>query len=72
MDGSQYDARQSPGYKGYTPLLNQNTDPQNRGDLLESFNIGPEQSNSVESSGLLDPNPWPAEIDGFKEEYIGY
>ena len=61
MVGPQYDARQSPSYKGYTPLLNQNTDPENRGDLLESFNIG-----------LLDPNPWPAEIDGFKECYLGY
>ncbi|KAL5501859.1 hypothetical protein ACEPAH_9120 [Sanghuangporus vaninii] len=69
---SKYDVKHSPSFKGYTALLKQNTDPENRGDLHESFNIGPEQNESSKKSGLLDANPWPAEVDGFKEGYLGY
>ncbi|KAL5482369.1 hypothetical protein ACEPAI_8963 [Sanghuangporus weigelae] len=68
----KYGVNHSPSFKGYTALLKQNTDRENRGDLHESFNIGPEQNGSSKKSGLLDANPWPAEVDGFKEGYLGY
>ena len=34
------DIHKTPNFKGYTALLGENTDPENRGDLHEGFDIG--------------------------------
>jgi len=36
----ELDIHKSPNFKGYTSLLGENTNPENRGDLHEGFDIG--------------------------------
>jgi len=61
--------------RGYTGLLEENTDPDNDGDLHEGFDIGldlaqddPDAHTDVYGWGL---NQWP-DIDGFRELVVGY
>ncbi|KAG8760576.1 hypothetical protein FRC11_000206, partial [Ceratobasidium sp. 423] len=67
------DVHKSPNFKGYTPLLGENTNPENRGDLHECFDIGPEIDASTNSS-MSGSNVWPPEdlIPGFQEAVLKY
>ena len=40
---SAMDIHKTPNFKGYTALLGENTNPENRGDLHEGFDIGWEE-----------------------------
>ncbi|PAV16985.1 Clavaminate synthase [Pyrrhoderma noxium] len=69
----KYDSRNSTNFKGYAPLLSENNDPENRGDLHESFDIGPEDKEGTKSSAMSGANQWPTdEIPEFKDDYLGY
>ena len=39
----ELDIRKTPNFKGYTPLLSSNLDPENAGDMHEGFEIGWEE-----------------------------
>ncbi|CEL56308.1 hypothetical protein RSOLAG1IB_07724 [Rhizoctonia solani AG-1 IB] len=67
------DIHKSPNFKGYTPLLGENTNPENRGDLHECFDIGPE-INSSSNSSMSGSNVWPSEeaIPGFQKAVLKY
>lgn len=61
--------------RGYTGLLEENTDPDNDGDLHEAFDIGldladddPDAHTDVYGWGL---NQWP-DVDGFRELIVEY
>jgi isopenicillin N synthase-like dioxygenase len=61
--------------RGYTGLLEENTDPDNDGDLHEAFDIGldlpeddPDAFGDVYGWGL---NQWP-DLPGFREQMVGY
>ncbi|KZT35226.1 Clavaminate synthase-like protein [Sistotremastrum suecicum HHB10207 ss-3] len=62
------DIRKSPNFKGYTALLSENADPENRGDLHEGFDMGPESDENIAMSGS---NVWPAD-PGFREAVLPY
>ncbi|KAL5501722.1 hypothetical protein ACEPAH_8982 [Sanghuangporus vaninii] len=73
----KYDSRNTTNLKGYTAFLVENIDPENRGDLHEGYDIGPEVNStdptakkSIEET--YGTNPWPTEVPGFKEEYMKY
>lgn len=77
------DIHNVPNYKGYTALLAENTDPENRGDLHEGFDIGWEdtsganadpsaQSRNDGSGAMQGGNVWPADLPGFKEPVLEY
>ncbi|KAF8757919.1 iron ascorbate-dependent oxidoreductase family [Rhizoctonia solani] len=65
------DVHKSPNFKGYTPLLGENTNPENRGDLHECFDIGPEIDVSSNSS-MSGSNVWPSEdlMPGFQQAVL--
>jgi isopenicillin N synthase-like dioxygenase len=52
---------QSAHHAGYTPLLAENTDPANRGDLHECFDIVAELGNDVRDQDA-ELNLWPANL----------
>ncbi len=61
--------------RGYTGLLEENTDPDNDGDLHEAFDIGldlsaddPDAHRNVYGWGI---NQWP-ELDGFRDRMLAY
>ncbi|MEM9653174.1 MAG: 2-oxoglutarate and iron-dependent oxygenase domain-containing protein [Actinomycetota bacterium] len=61
--------------RGYTGLLEENTDPDNDGDLHEAFDIGldlpaddPDANGDVYGWGV---NQWP-DLPGFREQMVGY
>jgi len=65
----------SPKMRGYTGLLEENTDPDNHGDLHEGFDIGldladddPDAHGDVYGWGL---NQWP-DMPGFRELVVSY
>lgn len=65
----------SPKMRGYTGLLEENTDPDGDGDLHEAFDIGldldasdPDAHRDVYGWGL---NQWP-DLPGFREQMVGY
>ncbi|TFK48749.1 Clavaminate synthase-like protein [Heliocybe sulcata] len=71
------DIHKSPNFKGYTALLGENTDPENRGDMHEGFDIGWEEvgptSASREGDGTMSgSNVWPCDLPGFKEAALTY
>ena len=69
----KYDSRNSSNFKGYSALLSENNDPENRGDLHESFDIGPEETEKSSKSAMSGANQWPVEeLPKFKEAYLGY
>jgi len=73
----ELDIHKSTNFKGYTPLLSENTDPNNRGDLHEAFDMGWEPE-EVSLSGLRDDgvmtghNVWPAGLPGFRSSVLAY
>jgi isopenicillin N synthase-like dioxygenase len=76
----QLDIHKSSNFKGYTPLLGENTDPENRGDLHEGFDLGwePEEGSTLSTSGVRNDgamtgkNVWPEELPGFKSYVLTY
>jgi len=76
----ELDIHKSKNFKGYTALLGENTNPENRGDLHEGFDIGWEDPNSgsVRSSSEDGPmageNVWPDDelLPGFRRAVLDY
>ncbi|KAG9099108.1 hypothetical protein FRC07_010560, partial [Ceratobasidium sp. 392] len=69
------DIHKSTNFKGYTALLGENTNPENRGDLHEGFDIGPETSAEDNSDvPMSGSNVWPnPEIaPGFRQAVTKY
>lgn len=74
---SQLDIHNSPAFKGYTALLGENTDPANRGDLHEAFDIGwePEEGSPAiarADGAMAGANVWPQGVPGFKAAVLAY
>lgn len=71
------DIHQSPNFKGYTALLGENTNPENRGDLHEGFDLGWEDLESGnshrEGDGVMTgQNVWLHDLPGFREACLEY
>ena len=69
------DIHKSNNFKGYTALLGENTDPENRGDLHEGFDIGWEDMSGVpraNDGAMTGSNVWPDDLPGFKEAVLNY
>ncbi|KAG8708230.1 hypothetical protein FRC08_000050 [Ceratobasidium sp. 394] len=73
---TKLDIHKSSNFKGYTALLGENTNPENRGDLHEGFDIGPETTadNTSDASVMTGSNVWPNPdvAPGFREAVIRY
>jgi isopenicillin N synthase-like dioxygenase len=69
----QLDIHNTPNFKGYTALLAENTDPENRGDLHEGFDIGWE-GEDADRGAMTGTNVWPREEDvpGFRAAALAY
>ncbi|THH12864.1 hypothetical protein EW146_g7288 [Bondarzewia mesenterica] len=77
----ELDIHKTANFKGYTALLGENTNPENRGDLHEGFDLGwesrtasgPDVLERVESA-MAGGNIWPAEPDapGFRQAALNY
>lgn len=66
----------SEAMRGYTPLLGENTDPDNNGDLHEGFDLAldlPLDDPDV-AAGVFGyaPNQWPEGLDGFRDALMTY
>jgi isopenicillin N synthase-like dioxygenase len=75
----QLDVRNTPNFKGYTPLLSSNNDPENAGDMHESFDFGWEELMPKENDekrandgAMAGANMWPTEFLGFREDVLTY
>lgn len=75
----QLDIHKSTNFKGYTPLLGENTDPTNRGDLHEGFDLGWETDQTISSSppvrddGVMSgQNVWPNGMPEFRSRVLEY
>ena len=69
------DIRKTPNFKGYTALLEENTDPENRGDLHEGFDIGWEDfagGSRADDGAMTGGNVWPTGLPGFREAVLEY
>ncbi|HTI02307.1 MAG TPA: 2-oxoglutarate and iron-dependent oxygenase domain-containing protein [Acidisoma sp.] len=68
--------RRSKNNSGYTPLLEENTDPTAKGDLHEAFDIAHELPESdpdrVNHPTHYGPNQWPAGLAGFQAQLEAY
>ncbi|EPS41899.1 hypothetical protein H072_4122 [Dactylellina haptotyla CBS 200.50] len=63
--------KDSENFKGYTPLLGENTDPTGRGDLHEGFDIGYDYSSEGKNQ-MEGVNRWPEALPGIKEPVTTY
>jgi isopenicillin N synthase-like dioxygenase len=80
MCDAQMDIHKSKNFKGYTALLGENTNPENRGDLHEGFDLGWEGPNpgvvrsSEEDGAMAGQNVWPndALLPGFRRAVLEY
>ncbi|KAI0793028.1 Clavaminate synthase-like protein [Irpex lacteus] len=71
------DIHKSENFKGYTALLGENTNPENRGDLHEGFDLGWEElDGSVrdDDGAMTGGNVWPdpTSLPGFREDVLEY
>ncbi|MEO1679488.1 MAG: 2-oxoglutarate and iron-dependent oxygenase domain-containing protein [Pseudomonadota bacterium] len=68
--------KHSPIFRGYTGLMEENTDPANRGDLHEAFDLsldlGPDDPDAQRGIYGWGPNLWPARPDGFRHAMMAY
>ncbi|EGN98192.1 hypothetical protein SERLA73DRAFT_183109 [Serpula lacrymans var. lacrymans S7.3] len=74
---TELDIHKSSNFKGYTALLGENTDPENRGDLHEGFDIGWEAPNGSQlahrdDGAMAGSNVWPDDLPGFRENLLTY
>ncbi|MEL6919465.1 MAG: 2-oxoglutarate and iron-dependent oxygenase domain-containing protein [Pseudomonadota bacterium] len=67
---------QSDAMRGYTPLLGENTDPDNNGDLHEGFDLAldlpPDDPDVAAGVFGYAPNQWPDGVDGFQDALMRY
>jgi isopenicillin N synthase-like dioxygenase len=74
----QLDLRGTANFKGYSPLLSGNNDPENSGDLQEGFEIGweplfPGQKNGAKPDGVMaGDNRWPSGMPEFRVAILEY
>ncbi|KAH8082436.1 hypothetical protein BXZ70DRAFT_1012288 [Cristinia sonorae] len=75
----EIDIRKSVNYKGYTPLLSSNNDPENAGDMHEGFEFGWEEMQAkafdekrANDGAMAGANIWPNDLPGFREEVLTY
>jgi len=71
----QLDIHKSPNFKGYTPLLAENSNPENQGDLHEGFDVGwedPVTRIAREEADMDGENVWPEGLPGFREKVMDY
>ncbi|EIW81091.1 Clavaminate synthase-like protein [Coniophora puteana RWD-64-598 SS2] len=76
----EIDIHKSPNFKGYTALLGENTDPANRGDLHEGFDIGwepletstPSNGGVREDGAMAGVNVWPDVNHRFRQDVLTY
>lgn len=73
------DIHKSPNFKGYTALLGENSNPENRGDLHEGFDLGWEEVDQRQDGKVREGdgemsgcNVWPDGLDGFRETTLEY
>jgi len=71
------DIHKTPNYRGYTGLFSENTNPLNRGDLHEGFDLGWEELVPSSKRGRNDGvmagnNVWPVGIPGFRNSVLSY
>ncbi|KAI0770560.1 Clavaminate synthase-like protein [Fomes fomentarius] len=72
------DIHKSANFKGYTALLGENTNPENRGDLHEGFDIGWEEStvgggaSRADDGAMTGDNAWPSGLPNFREAVLDY
>lgn len=70
------DIHKSSNFKGYTALLGENTNPENRGDLHEGFDLGWEEMESgqgrTDDGAMTGVNVWPVGLPGFREACLDY
>ncbi|KAG1884106.1 hypothetical protein F4604DRAFT_1735026 [Suillus subluteus] len=66
-------------FKGYTPLLDANIEPGNRGDLHEAFQIGWEELEAkthdekrANDGAMAGANVWPERPEGYREGMLKY
>ncbi|MEQ8965502.1 MAG: 2-oxoglutarate and iron-dependent oxygenase domain-containing protein [Azospirillaceae bacterium] len=66
----------SPMLRGYTALLAENTNPENKGDLHEGFDLALDlaQDDPDVRAGVFGygPNQWPDDLPGFREALVDY
>jgi isopenicillin N synthase-like dioxygenase len=80
MAKMELDIHKSSNFKGYTALLGENTNPQNKGDLHEAFDLGwePEHMShlpvSRDDSEMSGANVWPdaSTLPVFKQSVLAY
>ena len=75
----QIENRKTPNFKGYSPLLSGNNNPEGAGDVQEGFEFGwesPSKDSDIdESSGVMaGANVWPSEehVPGFRQTVLDY
>lgn len=71
------DIHKTPNYKGYTALLGENTNAENKGDVHEGFDIGWEDERGGhrgEDGAMEGVNVWPdnAALPRFREDVLAY
>lgn len=64
--------KNSSNNSGYTPLLEENTDPTARGDLHEAYDIAAESSDGATQHRLFGKNLWPESPPHFREVMLKY
>ncbi|KAG6902412.1 hypothetical protein C0995_000338 [Termitomyces sp. Mi166 len=74
----QIENKKTPNFKGYSPLLSGNNNPDNAGDLQEGFEFGwepidPLTTGDDEKSGVMvGANVWPSELPDLREKAMKY
>ncbi|PBK67249.1 Clavaminate synthase-like protein [Armillaria solidipes] len=76
-DKMMIENKKSPNFKGYSPLLSGNNDPDNDGDLQEGFEFGLEQiaqgqDNSSDEGVMAGANVWPSQLPEFRRAALQY
>lgn len=73
---SAMDIHKTPNFKGYTALLGENTNPENRGDLHEGFDIGWEEPAGGQAragdGAMTGGNVWPGGMPEFRDAVLEY
>ncbi|KAJ7644722.1 Clavaminate synthase-like protein [Roridomyces roridus] len=67
----------TPNFKGYSPILSGNNDPNGAGDLQEGFEFGFEpleahQSEAREEGIMAGANIWPTQLPEFRQAALDY
>ncbi|KAK0222154.1 hypothetical protein IW262DRAFT_960185 [Armillaria fumosa] len=79
-DKMMIENKKSPNFKGYSPLLSGNNDPDNDGDLQEGFEFGLEpvepqpqgQDESSDDGVMAGANIWPSQLPEFRRAALQY